>query len=109
MLRQAEGVPELIILDLKLPKISGLEILRKMRADEQFKNVPVVIFSSSVDEMDKEKSFYYGASEFMTKPIDFDAFRNTITRMTRTYLNPGRNIRPDSTSCMERKIFDIRE
>lgn len=80
------GVPELVMLDLKLPKISGLEILQQMRADEQFREVPVVIFSSSLDETDREKSLSYGASDFMTKPIDFDAFRKSIQMIVTTYI-----------------------
>lgn len=80
------GVPELVLLDLKLPKISGLEILQMMRADENFRQVPVVIFSSSLDEQDKEKSFFHGASDFMTKPFDFESFKKTIARATSTYL-----------------------
>lgn len=80
------GVPELVLLDLKLPKINGLEILQQMRADEQFRGVPVVIFSSSFDETDREKSLSYGASDFMTKPFDFDAFRKVIQKIVTTYI-----------------------
>ncbi|MDW7772891.1 MAG: response regulator [Desulfobulbaceae bacterium] len=84
-----EGVPELVLLDLKLPKISGLEILRKMRSDKRFRDVSVVIFSSSLDEKDREKSFTFGATDFKTKPTDFDAFRNTIRTVTEAYLSKG--------------------
>lgn len=80
------GGPELVLLDLKLPKISGLEILQQMRADEQFREVPVVIFSSSLDETDREKSLSYGANDFMAKPIDFDAFRIAIQKIVSTYI-----------------------
>lgn len=80
------GNPELVILDLKLPKISGLEVLKQVRADEQLKTVPVVIFSSSRDEKDKAACLANGASDFVTKPIDFDAFRNAIKKMVRSYL-----------------------
>jgi CheY-like chemotaxis protein len=80
------GCPELVLLDLKLPKISGLEILQQMRPDEQFREVPVVIFSSSLDEKDREKCLSNGASDFMTKPTDFDAFKEAIQKIVTTYL-----------------------
>lgn len=81
------GGPELILLDLKLPKISGLEILQQMRADKQFREVPVVVFSSSLDETDREKSFSYGAIEFIAKPFDFDAFGKAIQKIVTTYIS----------------------
>lgn len=83
------GNPELVILDLKLPKISGLEVLKQMRADEQLKSVQVVIFSSSRDEKDKSECLANGASDFVTKPIDFDEFRKAIKKMVHSYLKSG--------------------
>ncbi len=80
------GNPELVILDLKLLKISGLEILKHMRADEQLQTIPVVLFSSSIVEKDKAECLASGANDFITKPIDFDEFRNTIKKMVHSYL-----------------------
>jgi CheY-like chemotaxis protein len=75
------GNPELIILDLKLPKITGLEILKEIRADEGIKNVPVVIFSSSLHEKDRENALQNGANDFIVKPLEFDAFCNCVYSM----------------------------
>jgi CheY-like chemotaxis protein len=82
------GNPELILLDLKLPKVSGLELLREIRADVQFSTVAVVIFSSSFDEKVKADALSSGANDFMTKPMNFDAFRRIIEWATSAYLIP---------------------
>jgi CheY-like chemotaxis protein len=81
---RARGNPELMLLDLKLPKVSGLELLRRMRADGQFSTVAVVVFSSSLDEKDRADAFSSGANDFMY----FDAFRRTIEWATSAYLIP---------------------
>lgn len=85
---RARGNPELMLLDLKLPKVSGLELLRRMRADRQFSTVAVVVFSSSLDEKDRADAFSSGANDFMSKPMNFDAFRRTIEWATSAYLIP---------------------
>jgi len=79
------GNPGLIILDLKLPKITGLEILKKIRAEEGMKIVPVVIFSSSLHEKDREDAMKNGANAFVIKPMDLNAFRNCIQEMLCLY------------------------
>jgi CheY-like chemotaxis protein len=79
------GNPKLIILDLKLPMITGLEILKEIRADASTKDVPVVIFSSSLHEKDKEDALKNGANAFVVKPIDPDAFRDCIYSMLSLY------------------------
>lgn len=86
---RTRGNPELILLDLKLPKVSGLELLSQVRADRQFSTVAVVVFSSSLDEKDRAEAFSSGANEFMTKPMNFEAFRRTIEWATSAYLVPG--------------------
>ncbi len=75
---RAAGKPELILLDLKLPKVNGLEVLQKIREDERFKPVAVVIFSSSLDENDRAQAMSLGADDFMIKPMDFNDFRAAI-------------------------------
>jgi two-component system, response regulator len=66
--------PALIMLDLKMPFIDGLEILRTIRASEDTRQLPVVVMTSSIDEKDRQKSLQLGASEFFCKPIIFDEF-----------------------------------
>lgn len=80
------GNPELVLLDLKLPKVNGLEILQKIRSDERFKAVAVVVFSSSLDENDKARAMTLGADDFMIKPMDFNDFRAAISKAVTKYL-----------------------
>ncbi len=66
--------PHLALLDLKLPKVDGLEVLRRIRKDERTKHVPVVMLTSSNERSDKLASYDLGANSYVRKPVDFDAF-----------------------------------
>lgn len=78
--------PAVAILDLKLPFISGLEILSKIRENENTRNLPVIILSASIDENDRQKSILLGANDFLCKPIDFNEFVKMVSRICEQWL-----------------------
>ncbi len=72
--RDATAMPAVVILDLKLPKVDGLEVLRRIRADERTRLVPVVILTSSKEEGDMVNGYALGANSYVQKPVDFTEF-----------------------------------
>jgi two-component system response regulator len=76
--RDAKDIPRLILLDLKLPKMNGLQVLEQMRADERTKMLPVVILTSSKEEMDLISSYRNGANSYVRKPVDFNQFVEAV-------------------------------
>jgi CheY-like chemotaxis protein len=66
-----ENVPRLIVLDLNMPKMNGTQTLKKLKDDERFKDIPVIIFSTSINPFEKEKCMTLGAYSYITKPISF--------------------------------------
>jgi two-component system response regulator len=72
--RPPEAVPEVVLLDLNLPKLDGLGVLRRMRADERTRRLPVVVLTSSNEESDVAGSYDLGANSFVRKPVDFGEF-----------------------------------
>ena len=73
--------PRVVLLDLKLPKVDGLEVLRRMRADERTRRLPVVILTSSNEDSDKITGYNLGANSFVRKPVDFKDFVEAVTRL----------------------------
>ena len=72
--RDAPSWPHLVLLDLKLPKVDGLEVLARLRADERTKDLPVIVFTSSLEESDRIKAQGLGANDYVVKPVAFSAF-----------------------------------
>jgi two-component system response regulator len=72
--RDQKAMPEVILLDIKLPKIGGLEVLRRLRAEERTRRIPVVVLTSSSEERDILSSYDLGANSFVRKPVDFAQF-----------------------------------
>jgi len=71
-------LPKFIILDLKLPKVGGIEVLKRLRSDERTKHVPVVVFTSSNELKDRHESYIFGANSYIVKPLDSDAFTHVV-------------------------------
>ncbi len=76
--REINHRPKLILLDLKMPKVDGLEILRRIKADERTRSVPVVVMTSSQEEKDIMESYSLGVNSYIVKPVDFDKFVQSV-------------------------------
>lgn len=74
-------VPRLVLLDLKLPKVDGLEVLRVMKEDEKLQCVPVVMLTSSAEESDLVRSYGLGANSYVVKPIEFEKFNSEVSKL----------------------------
>ena len=79
--RDVNEMPAMILLDLKLPKIDGLEVLRRLRADERTKLLPVVILTSSKEDQDLVKGYALGANSYVRKPVDFNEFLDAARQL----------------------------
>lgn len=76
--RTFDHPPRLVLLDLKLPKVDGMEVLKRLKADPRTQAIPVVILTSSKEECDLVKGYGLGANSYIQKPVDFDQFRETV-------------------------------
>jgi two-component system, response regulator len=76
---KSEQKPKVIFLDLKLPKIDGIEVLRRIRADDSTKAIPVVVLTSSQEERDITATYKLGVNSYVVKPVEFDKFYKTVS------------------------------
>jgi two-component system response regulator len=85
--RDLTTMPQLVLLDLKMPKVDGLEVLRRIRADERTRRLPVVVFTSSSEEEDMIKSYDLGANSYVRKPVEFESFIEATKQLYWLMLN----------------------
>ncbi len=76
--RNVENRPKVVLLDLRLPKVSGLEVLRRLKGDERTKGIPVVVLTSSKEEVDLEECYKLGVNSYISKPVEFDEFAKVV-------------------------------
>ena len=81
-----DGQPHLVLLDLKMPKVSGLKVLQRLRSDSRTKHLPVVVLSSSVDHSDLVNAYKGGASGYVRKPIDLEDFNRAMSNICAFWL-----------------------
>jgi two-component system response regulator len=79
--RYKSQLPKVVLLDLKLPKKDGLEVLKCMKNDERLRLIPVVVLTSSREEQDIAKSYHLGVNSYIVKPVDFDQFVKTVQQL----------------------------
>ena len=79
--RRVEDVPRLVLLDLKLPKVNGLQVLRRIKNDPRTRAIPVVILTSSREQQDVEESYGLGVNSYIVKPVNFDSFARTVQEL----------------------------
>jgi CheY-like chemotaxis protein len=79
--RDVRALPAVVLLDLKLPRLDGHEVLRQIRSDPRTKTLPVVVLTSSIEEADLCKSYGMGANSYLRKPVDFDQFMEAVRQI----------------------------
>ena len=79
---RSSGVPpRVVLLDLKLPKVDGLQVLRKLKADPALRTIPVVILTSSKEDRDLQEAYRLGANSYIVKPVEFDKFVQAVEQL----------------------------
>jgi DNA-binding response OmpR family regulator len=97
--------PKLILLDLKLPKVDGLEVLRQIKENPRTRAIPVVILTSSRQECDMVQGYQLGTNSYIQKPVDFDRFRATIKQLGYYWLLVNQSPPQDAFSALSRSLM----
>jgi two-component system response regulator len=79
--RQGANSPKVILLDLRLPKVDGMEVLRRVKNDERTRTIPVVVLTSSKEDRDVAESYQLGVNSYISKPVEFDEFAKTVSEL----------------------------
>lgn len=92
--RNMDNHPRLILLDLKMPKINGIEVLRKIKSDTRTNTIPVVVFTSSNEDPDVEECYLLGVNSYIVKPVDFDQLMKAVNEIGLYWLILNRPLNP---------------
>jgi two-component system, response regulator len=84
--KETYEMPKVVLLDLKLPKLDGIEVLRQLRADERTRLIPVVVLTSSREDRDVIEAYQIGANSYIVKPVDFEKFLEVVSNMITYWL-----------------------
>ena len=79
--RKVENGPRVVLLDLRLPKVDGMEVLRRLKADERTRRIPVVVLTSSKEDRDVAESYNLGVNSYIGKPVEFDEFSDVVSQL----------------------------
>jgi len=79
--RSIDNAPKVVFLDLKMPKVNGIEVLEKLKSDERTKRIPVVVLTSSAEDPDIKRCYELGVNSYIVKPLGFEAFTNKISEL----------------------------
>jgi CheY-like chemotaxis protein len=79
--RRIDDIPKVILLDLKLPKVDGLEVLQRVKADPRTRNIPVTILTSSKEQSDIVESYHLGVNSYIVKPVNFESFSTAVQNL----------------------------
>jgi len=79
--RDTKVLPQVVLLDLKMPRMDGLETLQRIRKDERTKLLPVVVLTTSSEDRDRVESYHFGANSYVRKPVDFNSFAEAVNQL----------------------------
>lgn len=88
-----ESIPKLILLDLKMPKVDGLQVLKAIKGDERLRVIPVVVLTSSKEEKDIVSSYQLGVNAYIVKPVDFEKFERVVNDLGLFWINVNQSPR----------------
>jgi two-component system, response regulator len=95
--RDVEPLPKLIMLDIKMPKVDGIEVLRRLKERPETRTIPVVVMTSSNEEQDVVETYRLGVNSYIVKPVGFEAFLETVAKIGLYWVLTNRAPRPEAT------------
>ena len=96
--RETTGLPKVILLDIKMPKVDGIEVLRQLKSSEYSRSIPIVIMTSSKEEQDIISSYKLGVNSYVVKPVDFEGFARAVSQLGLYWLLTNQPPMPETKS-----------